>query len=175
MSPGYNVGNYEPLSNLRSPATPPSPIPCPPRKRRRLQGRAGKVTKKAFFRGIKRSRTFVTGPMDPAHNKHKFFCQICKTNVSMYSKGARKIVRHFQAESQFLEDQRWRYEHLRKKDKVTILVTYENRGKNGQISTPFGLEKEKPYFESAPLVDTGCDYPFNDDYMAGPGTFINSI
>ena len=92
----------------------------------------------------------------------------------MYSKGAREIVRRFQAESHFRKDHRWRYEHLRKEDKVTGLLTYGNRGKDGQISTPLGLEKEKPYFESAPLVDTGCDFPFYDDYMAGPGTFINS-
>ena len=87
---------------------------------------------------------------------------------------ARQNVRHFQAESHFRKDQRWRYEHLKKKDKATDLVTNEVRGKNGQILTPLELEREKLYFESAPLVETGCDYPFFDDYMAGPGTFVNS-
>ena len=62
----------------------------------------------------------------------------------MYSKGAREIVRHFQAESHFRKDQRWRYEHLKKTDRVTGQVVYEVRRKNWQIQTPLKLEKEKP-------------------------------
>ena len=125
-SPGFCPDDYETLANLT--ATSP-PLSSPPRKRRRLQGRPGKKRKEAFFKGIKWTRTFVTGPLDPLHNKHKFYCQICKTNVSISSKGAREIVRHFQCESNFRKDQRWRFEHLRTKDKVTGLVVHEVRGK----------------------------------------------
>ena len=57
---------------------------------------------------------------------------------------------------------------------MTGLISYEVRGKNWQIITPPELKKDRPYFESAPLVETGCDYPFYDDYMAGLGTFANS-
>ena len=129
--------------------------------------------KEAYFKGIAWTKTFVTGPLDPQHNRYKFHCQICKTNVSIYSKGARKIVRHYQSESHLCKDQCWRYEHLRRTDQVTGIVTYEVRGKDGQVLTPFELEKEKPLFEDAPLVDIGCKYPFFDEYMAGIGSVTN--
>ena len=47
--------------------------------------------------------------------------------------------------------------------------------KNGQILTPLELEKEKPIFMEAPLVETGCSYPFYDEYMAGLGSVVNQI
>ena len=142
----------------------------PPRKRRRQQGRVGKIIKEANFKRIQWTRTFVTGPLDPEHNKHKFYCQICQTNVSISTKGAREIVRHFQCESPFRKDQRWRFEHMRTKDKVTGQVVHEVRKKNGQVLTPLELEREKQYFMAAPLIETGCSYPFYEDYMAGLGS-----
>ena len=126
--------------------------------------------KEAFFKGIQWTRTFVTGSLDPEHNRHKFHCQIYKTNVSIFSKGAREIVRHFQCESHIRKDQRWRFEYLKKKDKITGCEIHEVRGKMGQVLTPWELEKEKPFFMKAPLVETGCSYPFYEDYMAGLGS-----
>ena len=166
-SPGYCATDYEPLVNLAGDHTPNR---SHPRKRRRLQGQTGKIMMEAYFKGIQWTRTFVTGPLDPEHNKHKFYCQICKTNVSICSKGAREIVPHFQCDSHFRKDQCWRFEHLKKKDRVIGREVYEVRGKNGQVLTPLELEKEKNIFLKAPLVETGCGYPFNDDYMAGLGS-----
>ena len=166
-SPGFCSTDYEPLATL---TTDQASVSSPPRKRRRLPGRTGKIMKEAYFKGIQWTRTFVTGPLDPEHNKHKFYCQICKTNVSIFSKGAREIVRHFQCESHFRKDQRWRYEHLRKKDKVTGRTVYEVRGKKGQLLTPLELEKEKPFFMQVPLVETGSSNPFYEDHMAGLGS-----
>ena len=125
--------------------------------------------KEACFKRFQWTRTFVTGPLDPEHNKHKFYCQICKTNVSIFSKGAREIVHHFQCESHFRQDQRWRFEHLKKKYKVTGRV-HEVRGKKGQLLAPLELEKEKLFFMKAPLVETGCSYPIYEDHMAGLGS-----
>ena len=166
-SPGFCSTDYEPLATL---TTDQASASSPPRKRRRLPGRTGKIMKEAYFKGIQWTRTFVTGPLDPEHNKHKFYCQICKTNVSIFSKGAREIVRHYQCESHFRKDQRWRYEHLRKKDKVTGRVVHEVRGKKGQLLTPLELEREKPFFMEAPLVETGSSNPFYEDHMAGLGS-----
>ena len=165
-SPGFCSTDYEPLATL---TTDQASASSPPRKRRRLPGRTGKIMKEAYFKGIQWTRTFVTGPLDPEHNKHKFYCQICKTNVSIFSKGAREIVRHFQCESHFRKDQ-WRYEHLRKKDKVTGRIVHEVRGKKGQLLTPLELEKEKPFFMQVPLVETGSSNPFYEDHMAGLGS-----
>ena len=163
-SPGFCPDDYEPLANF---ATTSPPVPSPPRKRRRQQGRAGKIMKEAYFKGIQWTRTFVTGPLDLEHNKHKVYRQIFKSNVSISTKRAREIVRHFQCESHFRKDQRWRFEHLRTKDKVTGQVVHEVRGKNGQVITPLELEREKQQFMAAPLVETGCSYPFYEEYMAG--------
>ena len=166
-SPGFCSTDYEPLATLTADQASAS---SPPRKRRRVPGRSGKIMKEAYSKGIQWTRTFVTGPLDPEHNKHKFYCQICKANVSIFSKGAREITRHFQCESHFRKDQRWRYENLKKKDSVTGRIIHEVRGKKGQILTPLELEREKPFFMQAPLVEMGCSYPFYEDHMAGLGS-----
>ena len=108
----------------------------------------------------------MTGPLDPAHNQHKFYCQICKANVSIKTKGAREIIRHYQGEAHLRKDQRWRFEHLSVTDKVTGITRHQVRGKDGRILTPLELEREKPLFENAPLVDVGERYPFYDEYLA---------
>ena len=99
---------------------------------------------------------------------------MCKTNVSICSKRAREIVRHYQSESHLRKDQRWRYEHLRRTDQLTGVVSYKVRGKDGQVLTPFEIEKEKPLFENVPLVDIGCKYPFYDEYVTGIGSVTNT-
>ena len=124
----------------------------PPRKRRRLMSRPCKAMKPACFKGIQWTKVFVTGPLDPVHNKYEFYCQICKTNVSIFSKGAREIVRHYQTEGHLRKDQRWQYEHLGKLDKVSGTILHAVRGKDGHVLSTFELQKEKPLFESVPLV-----------------------
>ena len=109
-SPGYSEGDYEPLSTIGPQAKHRPTKHSPPRKKRRLMNRPGKVMKPAYFNGIQWTKVFVTGPLDPVHNKYKFYCQICKTNVSIFSKKAREIVRHYQTESHLRKDQRWRYD-----------------------------------------------------------------
>ena len=139
-----------------------------------MLSRSGKVMKPAYFKGIQWTKVFVTEPLDPVHNKHKFYCQICKTNVSIFSKGAREIVRHYQSENHLRKDRRWLYEHLGMLDKTTGITVHAVRGKNGHILSTFYLEKEKPLFESAPLIDIGPRFPFNDEYMASAGGLTNS-
>ena len=124
----------------------------------------GKVMKPEYFKGIQWTRMFVTGPLDPVHNKYKYYCQICKSNVSIFSKGAREIIRHYQSETHLRKDQRWRYGHLGRKDKVRGAIKHEVRAKDSHILTPMELEKEKPLIETADLVDIGPKYPFYDEY-----------
>ena len=125
--------------------------------------------KPAYFKGIQWTKIFVTGPLDPVHNKHKFYCQICKTNVSIGSKGAREIIRHYQSDAHLRKDLRWRFEHLGQIDKLTGLTVHAVRGKDGRVLSALDLEKEKPLFLTAPLVDIGPRFPFYEDYMAGVG------
>ena len=172
-SPGYSEGDYEPLCQMCPQTKHQHSKVSPPQKRRKLQPRPGKVMKSSYFKGIQWTKVFVTGPLDPVHNKHKFYCQICKTNVSIYSKGAREIIRHYSSEGHLRRDQRWRFEHLGKVDKISGNVIHSVRGRNGHILTPFELEKEKPLVESVPLVDIGPRFPFYDEYMSSAGGLTN--
>ena len=87
-SPGFCSTDYEPLATLTADQASAS---SPPRKRRRVPGRSGKIMKEAYFKGIQWTRTFVTGPLDPEHNKHKFYCQICKANVSISQRAPERL------------------------------------------------------------------------------------
>ena len=51
--------------------------------------------KEEYFEGMVWTRTFVSGPVDPKWNPYKFYCQICKGNISIYGKGARAILRRY--------------------------------------------------------------------------------
>ena len=56
-----------------------------------------------------------------------------------------------------------------RKDKVTGVNKQEVRAKDGHILTPMELEKEKPLFETADLVDFGPKHPFYDEYLERMG------
>ena len=88
----------------------------------------------------------------------------------MYSKGAREIIRHYQAESHLLKDQRWRLDSLSVRNKVTGITTHPVRGKDGRLVTELELQKEKTLFENAPHVDVGSKVPFYDQYLARADT-----
>ena len=168
-SPGYSEGDYVPLSEMHSDPHQRRSGSSPPKKKRKLASMPGKIMKPAYFKGIQWTKIFVTGPLDPVQNKHNFYCQICKTNVSIYSKGAREIIRHYQSEAHLSKDQRRRFEHLGQINKLTGLTAHAVRGKDGQILSARDLEKEKLRFMTAPLVDIGPRFPFHEDYMAGVG------
>ena len=110
----------------------------PPTTRRRV-ARACKIMKEEYFEGMAWTRTFVTGPLDPRWNPYKFFCQICKGNVSIYGKGAREILRHYATERHLRKDQRWRYEHLGVEDPITKTIHHQVRGKDGKVLTTYQL------------------------------------
>ena len=169
----YSSADYQPLSILGRTRKAEATHPSPPRKRRKLLSKPGKVMKDAYFKGIQWTRTFVSGPVDPIHNKFKFYCMLCKTNVSIYSKGAREILRHYKKEGHLRKDQKWRYVHLQEVDSITGIATHQVRGKDGYVLTPLELEREKPHFIDVPLIDAGDRYPFYDDYMASIGGITN--
>ena len=94
---------------------------------------------------------------------------LCKTNVSIYSKGALEILRHYRTEGHLRRDQKWRYVHLQEVDEVTGIVTHHVRGRDGYVLTPIELEKEKSLFMETSLVEAGDRFSFYDDYMASIG------
>ena len=136
--------------------------------------RACKIMKEAYFKGMEWTKTFVSGPVDPRWNPYKFYCQICKGNISIYGRGAREILRHHATERHLRKDQRWRYEHLSTEDPVTKMVKHHVRGKDGKLLTPYELQLELPKFKDVPLVDIGEKLPFYEDYMRGTDYMTSS-
>ena len=119
------------------------------------------------FEGMSWTRTFVSGPMDPKWSRYKFYCQICKGNVSIYGRGVKEILRHYATERHLRKDQRWRYEYMGIEDPVTKTIRHKVRGRDGKILSPYDLELEYPKFKVAELVDIGEKLPFYVEFMAG--------
>ena len=138
----------------------------------RRTSRTCKVMKEAYFRGMEWTRTFVSGPVDPKWNRYKFYCQICKANISIYSKGDSEILRHHSTEKHLRKDQRWRYEHLYKIDPYTKARIPQVRGRDGKLLTPFQLALELPKFQDVELVDIGKSAPFMMNTWPEPTTCL---
>ena len=129
--------------------------------------RGWKIMKEAYFKGMEWTKTFVSGPIDPRWNRYKFYCQICKGNISIYGRGVREILRHHSTERHLRKDQRWRYEHLCTVHPVIKAVKHHDGGRDGKLLTPYELELELSKFNEAELVDIGEKLPFYEDYMQG--------
>ena len=136
--------------------------------------RACKVMKEAYLKGMEWTRTFVSGPVDPRWNPYKFYCQICKGNISIYGRGAREILRHHATERHLRKDQRWRYEHPSTEDPITKQVKHYVRGKDGRLLTPYELQLELPKFIGVELIDIGEKLPFYDEYLQGTDYMASS-
>ena len=134
---------------------------------RKKVSRICKVMKEAYFKGLEWTRTFVSGPVDTKWNQYKFYCQICKANISSYSKGAREILRHHSTKKRLRKDQRWRLEYLYKIDPITEARVPQVRDRNGKLFTPYQLALELSKFKDVELVDIGEKLPFYDEYRAG--------
>ena len=113
--------------------------------------------------GMSWTRTYACGLKDPLNNKYKFYCQLCKVNLSCKTKSALEVLRHHKSDKHLRRDQRWRYEHLKSIDPVTGILRYEVRYKHGQILDPYQLQKELPNFMNTPLIDLGPKFPFYEE------------
>ena len=54
---------------------------------RRKTTRPYRIIKEAYFKGMERTKTSVSGPVVRRWNPYKVFSQICKANISIYGKG----------------------------------------------------------------------------------------
>ena len=135
-------------------------------KAKRLPQR-GVPMREEFFAKIGWTRSFISGPADPIHNPYMVWCHICKKNFSIRSKGTMEIVRHHRTEKHLRRDQRWRYEHLKSTDPITLKTHHRVRGRNGKILSKIELAKELPKFIHMELVDIGERFPFYEDFVRG--------
>ena len=53
------------------------------------------------------AKAFATGPEDPLENCHKFYCMMCKVNVSMRFRFVIETKRHCQCVGHLRQDQRF--------------------------------------------------------------------
>ena len=122
-----------------------------------------------FFAKIGWTRSFISGPADPMHNPYMVWCHMCK-NFSIRSKGTMEILWHHRTEKHLRRDQRWRYEHLKSTDPVTLRTHHRVRGRNGKILSKMELAKELPKFLNVELVDIGERFPFYEVFVRGRTT-----
>ena len=131
------------------------------------QPQRGVPMREEFFAKIGWTRSFISGPADPLHNPYMVWCHICKKNFSIRSKGTMEILRHHRTEKHLRKDQRWRYEHLKSTDPITLKTQHRVRGRNGKVLTKLELAKELPKFINVELVDIGERFPFYEDFIQG--------
>ena len=136
------------------------------------QPQRGVPMREEFFAKIGWTRSFISGPADPIHNPYMVWCHICKKNVSIRSKGTMEILRHHRTEKHLRRDQRWRYEHLKSTDPVTLKTQHRVRGRNGKILSKMELAKELPKSMNVELVDIGERFPVYEDFVRGRTTLL---
>ena len=134
---------------------------------RKAVPRSSRILRDEMLDGMAWTRTFVSGPMDPKWNPYKFYCQICKGNISIYGRGAKEILRHHSTERHLRKDQSWRYEHLTVEDPVTKVIHHHVRDGKGLILSPKDLRREYEHFKKAELIDIGEKLPYYYEAMAG--------
>ena len=78
-----------------------------------------------------------------------------------------EILRHHRTEKHLRKDQRWRYEHLKRIDPVTLQTQHMVRGRNGKLLSKIELAKELPKFIHSELVDISERYAFYEDFIQG--------
>ena len=111
------------------------------------------------------AKKFATGPENPLKNRHCFFCIICRTNVSMGSRGLYKLKRHFQREHHLRVDQRFRARYHPSKV----------RGSDGRTLYGSKLETEKELLMQLVVPELDHKRSFYYDFIeVKPFTFTSA-
>ena len=122
--------------------------------RRRLCSKKTYKMRRAW-RTIDVGRFFLTGPTDIATKPSRFYCRICRKDVSVLIHGHHEILRHFQGSKQFPRDQR-----LRLETPGWEVVDYE-----GNTMKPAEIEHQREKIMRASLVVRDREYPFSEDVI----------
>ena len=76
-----------------------------------------------------------------------------------------EILRRHRTEKHLRRDQRWRYEHLKSTDPITLKTQHRVRGRNGKILSKIELAKELPKFIHVELVDIVERFLFYEEFV----------
>ena len=109
------------------------------------------------------AKIFATGPDDPLSNRYCFYCMLCKTNISIKTRGLYELKRHFLPDCHFRADQR-----LREK-----ICPGKVRGRDRRVLYESELEAERELYMELDLPDILHNRPFYSDVLEGKTfTFI---
>ena len=107
---------------------------------------------------------FVTGATDAAGKPSRFYCQICRKDVSVLTHGSHEILRHYQGVKHFARDQR-----LRLETPGWLVLNFEG---NPLIESE--LERRKEHILRGPLVVRDREYPFAEDLIVDESGAANA-
>ena len=130
--------------------------------RRRLRSKKKYKMKRAWGTGDV-GQFFVTGPTDAATKPSRFYCRICRKDVSVLTHGHHEILRHFQGSKQIPRDQR-----LRLETPGWEVLDYE-----GNVMIPAEVERQRERIMKAPLVVRDREYPFSEDVIVEETGAVN--
>ena len=133
------------------------------------QGRRKVLSKKTFrtkkdYAATELGRFFVTGPLDAANMPSRFYCQLCRKNVSVLTHGHHEVLRHFQGPRHFARDQRSRLETPGWRG---VLDFQGNPLSEGE------LERQREKIQKGPLVVRDREHPFAEDLITDEAGVID--
>ena len=98
---------------------------------------------------------FVTGATDAAGKLSRFFCRVCRKDVSVLTHGPHEMLRHYQGVEHFARDQR-----LRLETPGWQVLDFE-----GNPLSESELQRRRRHILRGPLVVRDREYPFAEDLI----------
>ena len=130
--------------------------------RRRVRSRSTFKMKKRYAVG-ELAQFFVTGPTDAANKLSKFYCRLCRKDVSVRTHGSCEIIRHLQGLRHFARDQRLRLE----------TPGWRVLDFDGNPLPEDELERQREKIMLAPLVIRDREYHFREDLIPDASVNVN--
>ena len=97
----------------------------------------------------------MTGPTDASTKLSKFYCQLCRKDVSVLTHGSSEVLRHFQVIQHFARDQRFQLE----------TPGWRVLGFDGKPLTEDELERQREKILRIPRVVRDQEYSFREDLI----------
>ena len=117
----------------------------------RLRSRRTFKMKKGYAVG-ELAQFFVTGPTNAAN---KFYCRVCRKDMSVLLHGSYEIIRHIQGHHHFARDRR-----LRLEAPVLRVLDFD-----GSPLPEIELQRQREKIMLAPFVVRDGEYPFREDLI----------
>ena len=118
---------------------------------------------KKVYAATELGRFFVTGPLDAANMPSRFYCRLCRKNVSVLTHGHHEVLRHFQGRRHFAHDQR-----LRLETPGWRVLDFQ-----GNPLSEDGLECQREKIQKGPLVVRDREHPFSEDLITDKAGVID--